>query len=112
MATQATGFVSASLPATPTLLVEAGANESVLFTTVIALNTGTTSRLITLYQVADGGTAGATNVFLKQTVFAGQSVTVPIGALIVSAGASLYAQADVTSVVNLSVNFYRSDQQA
>lgn len=112
MATEAQGFVQASLPATPTEIVTAGANEQILFTTLIAFNADTESRLLTLYQVADGDTPDATNVFLKQTIYRGQSVTVPAGALIVAAGAGLYAEADVTSVVNLSVNYYRSDQQA
>jgi hypothetical protein len=47
-----------------------------------------------------------------QTVFRGQSVTVPVGAVVLANGAALYAKADANTAVNLSVNFYRSDQQA
>lgn len=112
MATEANGFVQASIAATPTEVISAGANESVLLTTVIDYNADTESRLLTLYQVADGDAADASNVFLKQTVYRGQSVTVPIGALIVANGGALFADADVAAMVNLSVNYYRSDQQA
>lgn len=112
MATQAVGAVSASIPATATQVVTSGANEQVLLTTVIAYNSDTVSRLLTLYQVASGGSAGASNVFLKQTIYRGQSVTIPVGALVVANGASLYAQCDAASVLNLSINYYRSDQQA
>ena len=112
MATNASGFVSASIPTSATSMVSSGANETVLFTTVIAYNSDSTSRLLTLYQVPSGGTPGASNVFLKQTIYRTQSVTIPVGALIVANGASLYAQCDAGSVLNLSINFYRSDQLA
>lgn len=112
MATQAVGAVSASVPTSATQIVAAGANEQILFTTLIAYNSDTQSRLLTLYQVASGGSAGSSNVFLKQTVYRGQSVTIPVGALVVANGASLWAQCDASSVLNLSVNYYRSDQQA
>lgn len=111
MATEATG-VTTVLTATPVALVTAGANESCVITSVIAMNTDTTTRYVTLYQVPSAGSASATNQMTVQTVFRGQSTTVPVGAVVVSNGAALYAEADVTSVVNLSVNYYRSDQQA
>jgi hypothetical protein len=112
MATRATGAVSASISTTAAAVVTAGANEAVLITTIIAYNADTQARLLTLYQVPSAGSAGASTLFLKQTVYAGQSATIPVGALIVSNGASLQAQCDANSVLNLSVNFYRTDQQA
>lgn len=111
MATEATG-VTTVLTTTPAALVTAGPSESCVITSVIAMNTDTTTRYVTLYQVPSGDTADATNQMTVQTVFRGQSTTVPVGAVVVSAGAAIYAEADAGSVVNLSVNYYRSDQQA
>jgi hypothetical protein len=111
MATEATG-VTTQLTTTAVALVTAGANESCVITSVIAMNIDTTSRIVTLYQVPAAGSATTANQMTVQTVFRGQSVTVPVGAVILAAGAALYAKADANTAVNLSVNYYRSDQQA
>ena len=111
MATEATG-VTTQLTTTPVALVTAGANESCVITSVIAMNIDTTSRFVTLYQVPSAGSATTSNQMTVQTVFRGQSVTVPVGAVVLAAGAALYAEADANTAVNLSVNYYRSDQQA
>jgi hypothetical protein len=111
MATQATG-VTTQLTTTAVALVTAGANESCVITSVVAMNIDTTSRFVTLYQVPSAGSATTANQMTVQTVFRGQSVTVPVGAVVLANGAALYAKADANTAVNLSVNYYRSDQQA
>ena len=88
-----------------------GANEALTITRCQAYNSDTTSRLITIHQVDSGGTAGATNIVHKQTVYAGQSTSIDIAGLNIEGGAFLQALADVTSVVNLSTNWIKVDQQ-
>lgn len=87
-----------------------GANEALTITRVQAYNSDTTARLVTIYQVDSGGTAGASNLVHRQTVYAGQSTSIDIAGLNIRAGAFLQALADVTSVVNLSANWIKVDQ--
>ena len=60
MATEATG-VTTQLTTTAVALVTAGANESCVITSVIAMNIDTTSRIVTLYQVPAAGSATTAN---------------------------------------------------
>ncbi len=111
MATRATGETS-GLTATAVNQVAAGANEAIVFTNVTLMNLDTTARVVTFYQVASGGSATSANQCLVQSVFAGQSTTVPVGAFVIANGASLWAKTDSGTSVNLSLNFYTTDQQA
>lgn len=114
MATRATGVTSA-LSTTATAKLTAGANEAIVFTNVTAMNTDTAagaSRVVTFYQVPSGGSATSANQCLVQSVFAGQSVTIPAGAFVIANGAALYAKVDSGTSVNLSLNYYTTDQQA
>lgn len=110
MATEATGTTTV-LTTTPVAVATAGTNEAIVLTNVIAMNTDTESRVVSLYQVPSGGSATSSNLMTTQSVFRNQSTTIPVGAVVVSNGAAIYAECDDTSVVNLSVNFYRTDQQ-
>lgn len=110
MATTGSG-VPYVLTTSPQTVATAAENELVILTRLQAYNSDTTARLVTLYQVPDGGTAGATNLVHVQTVYAGQSTSIDFAGAIV-ADSVLQAKADVTSVVNLSVNAFKSDQIA
>jgi hypothetical protein len=111
MATTARGVTSA-LSGTAASKVAAGANEAIVFTNVSLMNLDTTSRLVTFYQVASGGSATTANQCLVQSVITGQSTTVPAGAFVIANGASLWAKTDSGTSVNLSLNYYTTDQQA
>lgn len=111
MATRATG-VTDDLTTTATAVLTAGPNEAIVFTNVIAMNRDSTARVVTLYQVPSAGSAGATNQIITQSVYAGQSTSIPIGAVVIANGASLHAMIDSGTSVNLSLNYYTTDQQA
>jgi len=111
MATRATG-ATAALTTTATSVLAAGVNEAIVFTNVIAMNRDTTARVVTLYQVPSGGVSGVTNQLLTQSVYAGQSQSISIGAVVIANGASLHAKIDSGTSVNLSLNYYTTDQQA
>lgn len=111
MATVIRGATTA-LSTTATAKLTAGANEAVTFTNVSVMNNDTTSRLVTFYQVPSGGSATSSNQCLVQTVFAGQSTTVPAGAVNVANGAALYVKIDSGTSVNLMLNYFITDQQA
>lgn len=110
MATRATG-VTTALSTTATAKATAGANEAIVFTNVTVMNNDTTARVVTFYQVASGGSATSANQCLVQSVFAGQSTTIPAGAFVVANGAALYVKIDSGTSVNLSLNYYTTDQQ-
>jgi len=109
MATRGTG-VATVLTATSVALATAGANELVTVVRAQVQNTDTVARLVTVHQVASGGSATASNQVHVQTVYAGQSTSLDIAGMMVASGAALYFKADVGSVVNLSLNVFRSDQ--
>jgi phage-related protein len=109
MATRGTG-VATVLTATSVALVTAGANELVTVVRAQVQNTDTVARLVTVHQVASGGSATTSNQVHVQTVYAGQSTSLDIAGMMAAAGAALYFKADVGSVVNLSLNVFRSDQ--
>ena len=110
MATRATG-VTSGLTTTPTAKVTAGANEAVVFTNVTVMNLDTTSRVVTFYQVPSGGSATSSNQCLTQSVLTGQSASIPVGAFVVANGAALYVAIDSGTSVNISLNYYTTDQQ-
>jgi hypothetical protein len=83
---------------------------TVLTATSVALATAGAKRLVTVHQVASGGSATTSNQVHVQTVYAGQSTSLDIAGMMAAAGAALYFKADVGSVVNLSLNVFRSDQ--
>jgi len=109
MATRGTG-VATVLTATSVALATAGANELVTVVRAQVQNTDTVARLVTVHQVAVSGSATTSNQVHVQTVYAGQSTSLDIAGMMVAAGAALYFKADVGSVVNLSLNVFRSDQ--
>jgi hypothetical protein len=109
MATRGTG-VATLLTATSVALATAGANELVTVVRAQVQNTDTVARLVTVHQVAPSGSATTSNQVHVQTVYAGQSTSLDIAGMMVAAGAALYFKADVGSVVNLSLNVFRSDQ--
>jgi hypothetical protein len=109
MATRGTG-VATVLTATSVALATAGANELVTVVRAQVQNTDTVARLVTVHQVAPSGSATTSNQVHVQTVYAGQSTSLDIAGMMVAAGAALYFKADVGSVVNLSLNVFRSDQ--
>jgi hypothetical protein len=91
-------------------ILASGANELVIITKLTARNTDTETRVVTLYQVPDGDAADATTEVLAQTVYAGQTANIDFAAAMLNNGGALWAKADVTSVVNLSANYFKSDQ--
>jgi len=99
-----------TLTTTPVAVLSAGANELVIITRLQAYNSDTTSRVVTLHQVPSGGSVGATTKVHVQTVYAGQSTSIDFAGAITNNGGSIYASADVTSVVVLSANAFLSDQ--
>lgn len=109
MATSGNGAVTV-LTTAAVALATAGANELVTIVRAQVQNIDTASRLVTVYQVPSGGTAGDTNKVHTQTVYAGQSTSLDIAGMMVAAGATLQFKADAGSVVNLSLNIFRSDQ--
>lgn len=111
MATQGTGL-PVTLTTTAAAITTAGANELVTIVRIQAYNADTVSRLVTIYQVPSGGTAGASNLVHTQTVYRGASTSIDVAGLMAAAGATIQAKADANSVVNLSVNQFRSDQAA
>lgn len=112
MATQGSGTPSV-LTTSAAAVVTAGANELVTVVRAQVQNVDTTSRLVTVYQVPSAGSASdTTNKVHTQTVYAGQSTSLDIAGMMVEAGKSLQMKADANSVVILSLNVFRSDQQA
>lgn len=109
MATRGTG-VATVLTTSSVALATAGANELVTVVRGQVQNIDTVARLITVHQVASGGTATNSNQIHAQTVYAGQSTSLDIAGTMVAAGAMLQFKADAASVVNLSLNLFRSDQ--
>lgn len=105
------GYDVLTLTASAATVLSTGANEAATVTRVQAYNSDTTARLVTIYQIDSGGSAGATNLIHRQTVYAGQSTSIDIAGVNIDGGAFLQALADVTSVVNLSINFIKVDQQ-
>lgn len=110
MATSGSGATTV-LTTSAVALATAGANELVTVVRGQVQNIDTVSRLVTVYQVPSGGTAGDTNKVHTQTVYAGQSTSLDIAGMMVAAGATLQFKADAGAVVNLSLNLFRSDQQ-
>lgn len=110
MATRGTGTATV-LTTSAVALATAGANELVTVVRAQVQNIDTVARLVTVYQVASGGTAGDTNKVHVQTVYAGQSTSLDIAGMMVAAGATLQFKTDASAVVNLSLNLFRSDQQ-
>jgi hypothetical protein len=111
MATQGSGTPSV-LTATAAAVVTAGDNELVTVVRAQVQNIDTESRLVTIYQVPDGGSASdTTNKVHTQTVYTGQSTSLDIAGMMVAAGSALYAKADAADKVILSLNLFRSDQQ-
>lgn len=111
MATQGSGSTT-TLSDTAAAVVTAGDNELVTVVRAQVYNADTQARLVTIHQVASGGSATSGNIAHTQTVYAGQSTTLDIAGLMVAAGAAVYAKADAASVVNLSLSVFRSDQQS
>lgn len=109
MATQGSG-VTTVLTTSPVALMTAGANELITGVRLQITNRDTVARLVTVYQVPSGGSATDSNIAHKQTVYAGQSTSVDMAGMMAANGASLHFKADAGSVVNLSVNQFRSDQ--
>ena len=110
MATRGTGAAT-TLTTSSTAVLTAGANELVTVVRAQVQNIDTVARLVTIHQVPSGGSATNANQVHTQTVYAGQSTSLDIAGMMVAAGAALYAKADANSVVNLSLNVFRSDQQ-
>lgn len=111
MATIGSGAITV-LAATTAAVATAGANELITIVNARVQNNDTVSRLVTVYQVPSGGFVSDANKAHTQTVYAGQATSLDIAGMMVAAGASLHAKADAGSVVNLSLNLFRSDQQA
>lgn len=110
MATRGTG-VTTTLTTISAAQATAGANELVTVVRAQVQNIDAVSRLVTIHQVPSGGTATDANKAHTQTVYAGQSTSLDIAGMMVAAGAAIFAKADAASVVNLSLNIFRSDQQ-
>lgn len=110
MATSGSG-VTTVLTTSSVALVTAGTNELVTVVRAQVQNIDTVARLVTVHQVPAAGTAADTNKVHTQTVYAGQSTSLDIAGMMVAAGAMLQFKADAGSVVNLSLNLFRSDQQ-
>lgn len=110
MATRGTGTATV-LTTTAVALATAGANELLTVVQAKVQNIDTVARLVTVYQVPSAGAAGDTNKVHVQTVYAGQSTSLDIAGLMAANGTALYFKADANSVVNLSLNMFRSDQQ-
>lgn len=109
MATRGTG-VATVLTTSSVALATAGANELVTVVRAQVQNIDTVARLVTVHQVASGGSATDSNKVHVQTVYAGQSTSLDIAGTMVASGAALYFKADANSAVNLSLNLFRSDQ--
>lgn len=109
MATTGSGLPY-TLTTSPQVVLSAGANELVIITRLQALNNDTTARIVYLHQVPSGGSADASNLVHKQTVYAGQSTSIDFAGAISNNGGKLYASADVGAVVVFSANAFRSDQ--
>lgn len=110
MATQGSGVVTV-LTTSAVALATSGDNELVTVVRAQVQNIDTVSRLVTVYQVPDGGAADDTTKVHVQTVYAGQSTSLDIAGMMAANGAALYFKADAGAVVNLSLNLFRSDQQ-
>jgi hypothetical protein len=102
---------TAALSSSATSVLAAGANEAITIAKVLACNTDSVARTVTVYQVASGGSASASNTVLSAySIGAGSTVTLPVSSLFLAAGAFLSAKEDSGTTVNLSINYTREDQ--
>lgn len=71
-----------------------------------ACNTDIATRLLTLYRVQQGGTAGATNLVLDaEPIAPGATMTLPLNGQTLNNSQTIQALADVASKVNLSIAY-------
>lgn len=110
MATTGSG-VTYVLTTSPQVVITAAENELVIITRLQAYNSDTTARIVTLHQVPAGGSPTASNLVHRQSVYAGQSTSIDFAGAI-AADSEIYASCDIDTVVNLSVNVFKSDQIA
>lgn len=92
-------------------IVTSGAAEYIAVVRANVQNNDTTARVITVHQVPSGGSVSDNTKVHTQTVYAGQSTSLDTAGMIANNGGALYFKADVTNVVVLSLNYFRSDQQ-
>lgn len=73
-------------------------------------NTDTVSQTITVYRVASGGSAGATNIVIDAySLTAGQAYVAPeLSNMVLAGGDAIYAKASAGAVVNVTMSGYTS----
>lgn len=99
------------LTTTATAVLSSNANEAITVAKILACNTDTVARTVTIYQVPSAGSPAAGNTILSAfSIGAGATVTLPVSSLFLSAGSALYAKQDSGTTVNLSINYTREDQ--
>jgi hypothetical protein len=102
---------TAALSTSATAVLTAGTNEALTIAKVLACNTDSVARTVTVYQVASGGTASAANMVLDAySIGAGSTVTLPVSSLFLANGAFMSAKEDSGTTVNLSINYTKEDQ--
>jgi hypothetical protein len=84
-------------------LVPASTNQQDTVTSLVFTNTGTVRRLVTVYVVKSGGTAGVTNQLAPMNVQPGKSLvyTLAIGRTFIN-GMTLQAKVDAGTDVNVN----------
>lgn len=110
MALKKLGATSA-LASSAASMLAAGTNEALTVSKVLACNTDTVGRTITMYQVPSAGSAGAGNTILSAyPIAAGSTIVLPVSSVFVSNGGSIWAKQDSGTTVNLSINYTREEQ--
>ncbi len=102
------------LTASAVAILTAGTNEVYTLSKVLVTNTDSVARTVTVYHDVTGaaGAVTGTLVIKALSLSAGETKTLPLSSVFLANGAKLYALADVTSVVNLDINYTTSEQTA
>jgi hypothetical protein len=87
------------LAATAGNIMTGPVNESVQLTKVTLNNTSAAAVTYTLYRVANGGSAGATNIIGQGTIAANSTAVAQLSGHTITAGQSLQGLASTASVV-------------
>lgn len=98
-------------------IFSAGQNSSLLITRLTIVNTDTVSHGVTIYRVFNGGTPSTANEIVNSAqwpglIAPGETIAVPLTGHNISNGQAIYAMADTSAVVNMSVSYIEQDNNS
>lgn len=100
------------LTASAVVMYEQGANSVGQVLRATVYNSDTSARLVTVHRVADGDTPTGANTILSGAagrLLPGQEMVInALAGMVLNAGDSIQALADVTNVVNFTMSGYNS----